>query len=194
MKLLYTKRSPYARKVRVIALEKGINLEYIDEDLQNKSQRLLDANPLGKVPTLVLDDGKTIYDSRVIAQYLDTLNDKARMIPKAGEDRFKVLQWEALSDDMMSVAINAYMEKIRHPKDVNAAFLNAQEKNLQNSYKFIEENLHHLREFSLAPVAIASAIGYIQFRLPHLSVEGKLKTWYEDFCKRPSMAQTIPVA
>ena len=60
MKLLYTKRSPYARKVRVVALEKNIPLDLIDEDLQNKSQRLLSANPLGKVPTLVLDNGITV--------------------------------------------------------------------------------------------------------------------------------------
>ena len=83
MKLLYTKRSPYARKIRVVALEKNIALDLIDEDLQKKSQRLLDANPLGKVPTLVLDNGTTVFDSPVICQYLDNLNDNIIMIPRS---------------------------------------------------------------------------------------------------------------
>ncbi len=93
MKLLYTKRSPYARKVRVIALEKNIPLDLIDEDLHKKSQRLLDANPLGKVPTLVLDNGTTVFDSPVICQYLDNLHDKPIMIPREASEcieRFKV--------------------------------------------------------------------------------------------------------
>src|ERR1700685_1547153 len=110
MKLLYTKRSPYARKVRVIALEKNIPLGLVDEDVQKKSQRLLDANPLGKVPTLVLDDGTTVFDSPVICQYLDGLNDKPIMIPP--HDRIEVLKWEAFADDLMVAAINLYMEKV----------------------------------------------------------------------------------
>src|SRR5665213_1021550 len=106
MKLLYTKRSPYARKVRIIALEKNIPLDLIDEDLQKKSQRLLDANPLGKVPTLVLDNGATIFDSSVICQYLDSLNDKVVMIPHL--ERIEILKWEAFADDLTATAINLY--------------------------------------------------------------------------------------
>ncbi len=194
MKLLYTKRSPFARKVRVVALEKGINFELIDENLQSKSERLLEANPLGKVPTLILDNNQAIYDSSVICQYLDSLNDKVIMIPKSGELRFNVLKWEAVADDMMILAINAYMEKIRHPKDFNTDFINAQEGNIKRAYQVIEKHLISFDNFSLAPVAIASAIGYIHFRLPHLKVEGKLGAWFDAFSKRPSMAQTIPVA
>src|SRR5208283_5951322 len=112
----YTKRSPFARKVRVLALEKNIALDLVDEDLQKKSQRLLDANPLGKVPTLVLDNGTTVFDSPVICQYLDNLNDKVIMIPREAGERIEVLKWEAFADDLMTVAINLYMEKVRHPE------------------------------------------------------------------------------
>jgi glutathione S-transferase len=141
-----------------------------------------------------LDSGHTIFDSRVICQYLDTLNDSVVLIPHASKDHFQVLQWEALADDMMTVAINAYMERIRHPQDFKADFVIAQEKNIQNAYAYIEENIHQLRTFTLAPIAIASAIGYIHFRLPHLKVQGKLAQWFDEINKRPSMAQTIPVA
>jgi glutathione S-transferase len=194
MKLLYTKRSPYARKVRVIALEKNIPLDLIDEDLQKKSQRLLDANPLGKVPTLVLDNGVTVFDSPVICQYLDGLDDKVIMIPREAALRTEVLKWEAFADDLMTAAINLYMEKIRHPQDFHKDFCTALEANIRSSYGYIEKNLSKLQEFNLAPVAVASAIGYIHFRLPHLKAQGPLLQCFEEISQRPSMAQTIPVA
>jgi len=194
MKLLYTKRSPYARKVRAVALEKNIPLDLVDEDLQNKSQRLLDANPLGKVPTLVLDDGTTVFDSPVICQYLDGLNEGAIMIPREASERFEVLKWEAFADDLMTTAINLYMEKVRHPQDFHKEFTATLEKNINSAYGYIEKNLPKLKKFNLAPVAVASAIGYVHFRLPHLKVRGALSQWFEEFSKRPSMAQTIPVA
>lgn len=194
MKLLYTKRSPYARKVRVIALEKNIPLDLVDEDLQKKSQRLLDANPLGKVPTLILDNGTTVFDSPVICQYLDSLNDKVIMIPQSLSQRVEVLKWEAFADDLMTVAINLYMEKIRHPHDFHKDFTAALEANIRLAYGYIEKNLPKLKEFNLAPIAVVSAIGYIHFRLPHLKVQGALSQWFEEVSKRPSLAQTIPVA
>jgi len=194
MKLLYTKRSPYARKARVVAIEKNINLELIDEDLQKKSQRLLEANPLGKVPTLVLDNGTTVFDSVVICQYLDNLNDKVLMIPRDPNSRLEVLKWEAFSDDLMTTAINLYMEKVRHPQDFHKDFTINLEKNILSAYTYIETSLPKLKEFNLAPVAVASAIGYIHFRVPSLKVQGALLKWFEEISKRPSMVQTIPMA
>jgi glutathione S-transferase len=193
MKLLYTKRSPYARKVRAVALEKNIPLELVDEDLQKKSQRLLDANPLGKVPTLVLDNGTTVFDSPVICQYLDNLNDKVMMVPREESERTEVLKWEAFADDLMTAAINLYMEKVRHPQDFHKDFAAAAEKNILSAYGYIEQNIPKLKKFNLASIAVASAIGYIHFRLPSLKVQGALLQWFEEISKRPSMAQTIPV-
>jgi len=194
MKLLLTKRSPYARKVRVIALEKNIVLDLIDEDLSKKSRRLLDANPLGKVPTLILDNGTTVYDSSVICQYLDSLDNKIVMIPQAFPERMEVLKWEAFADDLTMAAINLYMEKVRHPHDFNKDFSDALRKNILGAYGHIEKNLSSLKKFNLAPIAVASAIGYIHFRLPDLKVQGPLLQWFEEVSGRPSMAQTIPAA
>ncbi len=194
MKLLYTKRSPYARKVRVLALEKGIKLELIDEDLANKSKMLLDNNPLGKVPTLILDNGDTVYDSVVIVQYLDELNDKAAFIPRSGKARYEVLKWEAFADDLVTTAINVYMEKTRHPQGFHEQFVANGEKTILKAYNVIETHLSALNDFNLASVAIASAIGYIHFRLPHLKVQGALAKWFDTINQRPSMLQTLPVA
>ena len=193
MKLLYTKRSPYARKVRVVALEKNIPLDLVDEDLQKKSQRLLEANPLGKVPTLVLDNGTTVFDSPVICQYLDNLNDKVIMIPREATGRIEVLKWEAFADDLMTAAINLYMEAVRHPQDFHKDFTVTLEANIHSAYGYIERNMPKLKNFNLASVAVVSAIGYIHFRLPHLKVQGSLLQWFEEISQRPSLAQTIPV-
>ena len=193
MKLLYTKRSPYARKVRVVALEKGINLDLIDEDLANKSPRLKQANPLGKVPTLILENGETVYDSKVIAQFLEVLKPKPQFIPTGGRALVDTLKWEAMADDLVTVAINAYMEKIRHPQDFNAAFVASQEQNIKDAFAYIESHLDELKEFHLGSINVACAIGYIHFRLPHLKVKGKLAQWFEEISKRPSMSQTVPV-
>ena len=195
MKLLYTKRSPYARKVRIMAAEKRIALDLIDEDLQHKSERLLKANPLGKVPTLILDDGTTIFDSRVICQYLDALDDKTMLIPGNPVDRVEVLKWEAFADDLMTAAIYLYMEKVRHPHDFHQQFVTTQEGNISLAYAHIEKNLGPLKKnFDLAAIAVVSALGYGQFRLPHMTLPEGVSRWVNELSKRPSVAQTIPVA
>ena len=194
MRLLYTKRSPYARKVRAALIEKGISVDLVDENLQDKSALLKSVNPLGKIPTLILDDGQIIYDSHVICVYLDEIKPSPRLIPTETQKQVEVLKWEALADDLMTTAINAYMEKTRHPKDFHADFVKAQENAITKAFGFMTENLQQLKEFNLAPIAVASAIGYIHFRLPHLKVTGALAAWFEDINQRPSMAQTLPVA
>ena len=197
MKLLYTKRSPYARKVRIIALEKQIPLEFIDEDLANKSALLKTSNPLAKVPTLILDNGETLFDSPVIAQYLDELNDTIILIPRQGMERFKVLRWEAIADGLMDISIACYMEKMRHTQNFHTQFVKNQEEAILNTCQYCQEHLTELEPLSLAPIAMASAIGYANFRLPHMITKEdfpKLLAWFETFSKRPSLAQTIPIA
>ena len=182
MKLLYTKRSPYARKVRVLALEKGINLDLIDEDLAKKSPLLLEKNPLGKVPTLLLDNGDTVYDSVVICQYLEELNSKATMIPKSGKARYEVFKWEAMADDMVTMAIYVYMEKIRHPQDFHAQFIQNGEAAILNGYKYIETHLNELKEF---PEEIRGAIWLMHWRAWRLALNYRCR--FRDRCQRFTM-------
>ncbi len=193
MKLLYTKRSPFARKVRVVALEKNIHLEFIDEDLQNKSTQLKKANPIAKVPTLITSDGGSLYDSKVIVQYLESCYPTPALIP-AGEKRFEALKLEAMADDLVVNAINAYMEKIRHPKDPSLAFIEGQEESIKNVFAYLGDHLELLHEFHIGTINVACAIGYIHFRLPHLKAKGRLLEWFENISQRQSFAQTVPVA
>ena len=197
MKLLYTKRSPYARKVRIIALEKKIDLQLIDEDLTKKSPALLSANPLAKIPALILDNGEALFDSPVICQYLDALNDSPALIPRSGQARFDVLRWEAIGDGLTDVSLAAYREKLQHPNDFNAAYVAAQEETVGRTLHFIDQHVGKLKTLTLSPIAVAAGIGYTQFRLGHL-VDAKkypdLMAWFSDFSKRPSVQSTIPVA
>lgn len=193
MQLLYTKRSPYARKVQVMVLEKNIPLELVEEDLLKKSPNLLAANPLGKIPALILDNGQSLFDSPVICEYIDSLNDAPILIPT--KQRFTVLRWQALADGLMDGTVAMYLEKIRHPLDFNPKFLQNQEKNCALVLQYCEEHLEELANFSLASIAVACAVDYINFRAPHLNVEGmypKLQAWLADIAKRPSMQATIP--
>lgn len=196
MKLLYTKRSPYARKVRIVALEKKIELQLVDEDLTSKSQALLDANPLGKIPALVLPSGEAIFDSPVICQYLDGLNDKPLLIPHAGKERLNVLRWEAIGDGLTDVSLAAYREKLVHPKDFSASFVEAQEKTIHQTLDYINKHIAELAILSLAPIAVLAGVGYTQFRLGHLVDSIRypdLMAWFDDFSRRPSIASTVPV-
>ena len=195
MKLLYTPRSPYARKVRVVAIEKSIELELVSEDLVNKSPELVKANPLGKIPTLILDNGQTVFDSPVICEYLDNIKPKPVLIPKDPQKRLAVLTLAAAADGLMDVTVAMFMEKVRHPKDFNAAFIAANEVTIKRSFVYFEERVEQLRELNIVSIGMASAIGYLNFRMPQLwsaADHPKLARWYEEFSKRPSMKETAP--
>lgn len=197
MKLFYTKRSPYARKVRVVALEKNLKLDLVEEDLTKKSNQLWDTNPVGKIPALVLDNGKTLIDSPVLCEYLDSLNSSPILIPRQGEERYQVLNTAAIADGLMDVTVARYMETVRHPKDFNEGFIRQQEETVRRCLSYFEQHIGTLKTLSLAPIAVASAIGYINFRLPQLNPAEQfpgLAGWYAEFNRRPSMAATQPVA
>ena len=195
MKLLFSKRSPYARKARVVALEKNIPVEFCEEDLTKKTALLLDANPLGKVPLLILDNGRTLLDSPVICEYLDGLNDRPVLIPRENIKRFEVLTLAAVADGVMDTAIALYMEKIRHPADFAKDFVLAQEATLERILSIWNKDTGAFKDLTLGSIAAACALGYVQFRLPALvSVEQfpELLRWFKIFSERPSMQATRP--
>jgi len=96
---------------------------------------------------------------------------------------------------LMDVTVALFMEKVRHPKDFNAAFIAANEATVKRSFVYFEERVEQLRELNVASIGLASAIGYLNFRMPQLWSQTdypKLARWYEEFSKRPSMRETTP--
>jgi glutathione S-transferase len=113
MKLLCSLTSPYARKVRVVAAEKRIEIEVQEVKLSDPDCPVIQYNPLGKIPVLVLADGESLFDSRVIVEYLDNRTPLARLIPQENSSKIWVRRWEALADGVCDAAVLARQESNR---------------------------------------------------------------------------------
>jgi glutathione S-transferase len=96
--------SPYVRKVRIVMAEKRIEYQLELEDVWSPTTRIREANPLGKVPCLIMEDGGAVFDSRVIAEYLDTMTPVSKLLPASGRERAEIRTWEALGDGMLDAA------------------------------------------------------------------------------------------
>src|ERR1700693_5501946 len=103
MKLLFSPASPYTRKVRIVLAEKKIDYELQPVDVFPVDNPVNAHNPLGKVPTLVLDDGTALYDSRVIVEFLDTVSPVSRLIPEPSRQRIAGQRWGAVADGIWRV-------------------------------------------------------------------------------------------
>ena len=129
MKLIGSLTSPYVRKVRIVFAEKKIEVPLIQENVWSQDTKIMQANPLGKVPCLVMDDGGAMFDSRVIVEYADTLSPGNKLIPSSGKERAAVKTWEALADGILDASILARLEATWRPDE-------------QKSQAWIDRQLH----------------------------------------------------
>lgn len=198
MQLFYAPPSPYARKCRVVARERGLMAE-IEETFCNPHEdppELQAKNPLGRVPALVLDDGTAVFDSPVICEYLDGLGSAPALIPAHGPDRFKVLVAAALAQGMTDSALNATMEGRRPEGERSPAAVKRWEASILRG---LDAMMGHLKalpgDLSMAHIACAVALGYLDLRHGHLNWrDGRddLAAWFAEFNARPSMRETDP--
>ena len=118
MKIIGSLTSPFVRKVRIMMAEEKIDAELVLDNVWDASTAIADFNPLGKVPCLVMDDGGAMFDSRVIAEYIDTLSPVGKLIPATGRERAAVKTWEALADGVVDAGILVRLENtFRNPSD-----------------------------------------------------------------------------
>ena len=174
MRLFGTPGSPYARKVRIALAEKGIPYEYVIERPSAPGSRIPALNPLGKIPVLMRDDGRALYDSPVIIEYLDAIGPGPRLIPEALDDRIEVKRWEALGDGIAeaTVAIN---HEYREPKEKqrDAAWFEKHRLKILRGLEIMAQDLGANEfcfgsRFSLADIAAGYALGYLDFALPEI--------------------------
>ena len=198
MKLFYNATSPYARKVRMVLHEKGL-LEKTDLQLLNPREAPEDfrsLNPLGMIPTFVTDEGASLYDSPVICSYLDELFPEPKLIPNSGQDRWTVLNAEALCDGMLDCAFSIVMELRRPIEQQSPEWLERWTNTIFYSLNNIENKLSDFQgPLTLAQINLGVTLGYISFRLNNLHWRNKhheLTEWYSEFSKRPSMSMTHP--
>jgi glutathione S-transferase len=200
MKLFHSPPSPYVRKVRICAAEIGvadrIEINTIALSPVDPHSGLNENNPLGKIPTLVLEDGTTLYDSRVICEYLDTLHDGERLFPPAGEARFSALRRQALADGILDAAVNARYESVLRPEAHRwPAWIEGQKGKVARALDQLEREARGLGDtVDIGPIAMAAALGYLDFRYASdqwRATRPKLAAWFDAFAERPSMRATV---
>ncbi len=201
MKLLASKTSPYARKVRILLAEKQIPFELVEESAWNADSTVPRHNPLNKVPVLVLDDGTCLYDSSVIAEYLDPLGAPV-FIPPAGLDRAKVRRDEALGNGITDAGLAIFLERKRAASLQDPAWMARQKSKVDAGIAALERELGgkaYLRgdAMTLGDVACACALLWLEFRMPEFAwrrSHAALGRWIERLEARPSFAETRPPA
>ncbi len=204
MKLLGSLTSPYVRKVRVVMAEKKLDCQLELEDVWG-NDNILRSNPLGKVPCLVMEGGEAVFDSRVIVEYLDTLSPVGKLIPPSGRERIEVRTWEALADGLLDASLLARMEanwKHRTEAQRSQAWIDRQMSRVEAALKSMSQGLGDKswccgNHFTLADIAVGCALGYLDFRFPHIDWRGahpNLQKLHEKLATRPSFIDTAPPA
>ena len=170
--------------------------EFLDEDLKKRSDGLLKSNPLGKVPTLILDSEEIISNSSLISDYLNDLKSEPFLWPKDKKTKHKLQNLDLMGKGLADVTVTMFHEKLLHPDNFHEGFLKRQEETVNRTLKFWDIHIKDLKDFSMASISIVCAIGYTEFRLKHLWPNKELKNllaWYKDVTKRPSVIKTAPV-
>lgn len=185
MILFSSPASPFGRKVKIAAKLLGLwdRLTVIVADTLDPADPLRSQNPLGKIPTLVLDDGTALYDSRVIVQYLQELAGGEALLPKAGLARIMVLRGEALADGIQDAALLQVMEvRFRDAAKHEPKWLSHQADKVTRGLAYLEQNLPSEKP-DLAAVATACALGYLDLRFSGTwrAAQPKLAAWLARF-------------
>lgn len=201
MKLLYTANSPYARKVRIVAIEKRIELELQEVVLADPECIVKQYNPLGKVPVLILDNQEGLYDSSVIVEYLDLHTPVAHLIPQDNRNKILVRRWESLSDGICDAAIVAMLEERKPIEQQSNALIEKQLDKVLRGLDVLNGDIAKKKwcvneTFSLADIALGCMLGYVDLRFKQLKWQDNylnLAKHYSLLVKRPSFKQTAPV-
>jgi len=205
MKLIGSLASPYVRKVRVVMAEKKLDYQLVLEDVWATESAITEANPLGKVPCLVMDGGAAVFDSRVIVEYLDMLSPVGKLIPASGRERIEVRTWEALADGLVDAAILARLEAHwvgRTPEQRSSAWIDRQMAKVHASLGAMRTGLGERpwcagSQFTLADIAVGCALGWLEFRFPQIGWRQdrpNLARLLDKLALRPSFADTAPRA
>lgn len=181
MRLIGSLTSPYVRKVRIVLAEKKLDYRFELDNPWVSDNLVSAANPLGKVPCLVMEGGEAVFDSRVIVEYVDTLSPVGRLIPEKGRERAEVRTWEALADGLMDAAILARMEATwdgRTEAQRSSAWIERQLDKVRASVQAMARALGDRPwcvgiHMSLADIATGCALGYLDFRFPGLGWRGE---------------------
>ena len=200
MKLIGSLTSPFVRKVRIVLAEKKIDYEFVIDSPWSPESGVANLNPLGKIPVLALDDDTSLFDSRVISEYLDNVAPNNKLMPSTNRERTEVKRWEALADGICDAAALIFLEKKRPAERQDADWITRQESKLIRGLDYMASELGDNtwcmgNHFSLADIATGCALGYLAFRFPEIDWSVKhpnLARLYDKLMQRQAFADTIP--
>lgn len=205
MKLIGSLTSPFVRKVRIVMAEKKLDYKFELEDVWSPQSTIQTANPLGKVPCLVMEGGEAIFDSRVIVEYVDTLSPVGKLIPLSGRERVEVRTWEALADGLLDASIAARMEQTwagRTEAQRCQVFIDRQMDKVTAALRAMSQGLGERTwctgtHYTLADISVGCALGYLDFRYPQIDWRGdypNLAKLAEKLAQRQGFIDTRPPA
>ncbi len=197
MKLYYSPTSPYVRKVMACAIARGIDgrIERVTTNPHQSDDAFVRDAPLSRVPCLVTDDGLALFDSPVICEFLDSVDDALPMFPPAGAARWRALKQQALGDGIMDAAVNRRGEQGRPPETARDAVMARHRAAVERSLAALEADVPH-RKLDIGTLAIACALGYLDFRFamePWREAHPRLAAWYEAMAAERALSETAPV-
>jgi glutathione S-transferase len=199
MKLLWSSRSPFVRKVMIVVLEKGLGERVVRERTvvapTKPNPDVMALNPLNKLPTLICDDGRPLYDSRVICEYLDGIGGGARLFPEVGDARIEALRLQALGDGILDFLLVGLSERARPEAQRSPELQHALGLKFTTAFDALETEA---ARFAGAPlgighIAIGCACGYADFRYAANDWRAgrpALTRWHEGFAARASYTAT----
>ena len=198
MKLYGSETSPYVRKLRILIKEKHIPCEFIIEGPADAAGHVAALNPLGKVPVLLRDGGDVLFDSPVIAEYLDSLQGEP-LLPLTGEARWVTQRWHALAQGIMDAVVARMLEGRKPAEKQTPEVIRKQEGKIDAALKYADHNRHDATylvddRFSLADIAMGVAIEYVDLRYPHdwRTQYPRLALWQMGMARRTSFIETLP--
>lgn len=202
MKLITSPNSPYGRKVRIVLAEKRIDCELLLTDVNQPDNLALAHNPLGKVPVLLLDDGKPVFDSSVIVEYLDHVSPVSRLLPASPRQMVSAKRREALADGIIDATVAIMLERRRPQPQQSEDWIAKQRGKIERGIIAVAEDLGDKKyllddSYSLADIATGVMLAYLSFRLPELdwaSQHPALAHYLERLEERPSFSETRPQA
>jgi glutathione S-transferase len=200
MKLIGSIASPFVRKVRIVLAEKKIEYEFELDNPWTPDSKTPDFNPLGKVPVLVLDDGTTLFDSRVIVEFLDNASPIGRLLPAENRERIDVRRWEALADGVLDAGVLARLENQRDAKMRNPAWVERQMGKVRSGLAAMDAALGDKpwctgHSYTLADIAVGVCLGWLDFRFPKVSWKkdhAGLAREFDKLAERASFTDTAP--
>ena len=201
MQLLGSLTSPFSSKVRICLIEKGIPFTLLLEDGWDVNTKLHEINPLGKIPCLLPSDDRPIFDSSVIANYIDGMSSINPLLPQLSLDKAHVRTFEALADGLLDAAILARREKISRPStEQSEKWIERQIGKVQTSLQYLSHSIGdseycYLNTFTIADIAVACALDWLAFRLPEITWRTdypNLDLYFFRLSLRPSVLLTDP--